>query len=174
MIKILSSTLLFCLVMTSVAAKSIDLTQAAKADCVSDAPCADGDQMTMATAEDSPAADDTESIKPLNEKYDLETGDEWKLIHQNSNNQFFESITIISDGNQLIQAWVKSVNPKRQYTINYYQVLCKDRTFTRLEQFKSQDDKNYKLVKKIEHYRQTQPFSQAGEILPVLEKLCQD
>ena len=36
--------------------------------------------------------------------------------------------------------------------INYYQVLCKDRTFTRLEQFKSQDDKNYKLVKKVEHY----------------------
>lgn len=174
MIKILSSTLLFCLVMTSVAAKSIEVTQAAKVDCVSDAPCADGDQMTMATAEDSPAADDTENIKPLNEKYDLETGDEWKLIHQNSNTQFFESITTISDGSQLIQAWVKSVNPKRQYTINYYQVLCKDRTFTRLEQFKSQGDKNYKLVKKIEHYRQTQPFSQAGEILPVLEKLCQD
>ncbi|MDN5434072.1 MAG: hypothetical protein L0G10_10510 [Acinetobacter sp.] len=160
--------------MTSVAAKSIEVTQAAKVDCVSDAPCADGDQMTMATAEDSPAADDTENIKPLNEKYDLETGDEWKLIHQNSNTQFFESITTISDGNQLIQAWVKSANSKKQYTINYYQVLCKDRTFTRLEQFKSQDDKNYKLVKKIEHYRQTQPFSQAGEILPVLEKLCQD
>jgi hypothetical protein len=35
----------------------------------------------MATAESS-ASDDTESIKPLNEKYDLETGDEWKLIHQ--------------------------------------------------------------------------------------------
>ncbi|WP_234623307.1 hypothetical protein [Acinetobacter guillouiae] len=84
MIKILSSTLLFCLVMTSVAAKSIDLTQAAGADCVSDAPCADGDQMTMATAEDSPAADDTESIKPLNEKYDLEMGDKWELIYQNS------------------------------------------------------------------------------------------
>ena len=174
MIKILSSTLLFFLVMTSVAAKSIDLTKAAKEDCVSDAPCADGDQMTMATAEDSPVADDTESIKPLNEKYDLETGDEWKLIHQHSNTQFFESITTISDGNQLIQAWVKSVNPKKQYTINYYQVLCMDRTFTRLEQFKRQDDKNYKLVKKVEHYRQTQPFSQAGEILPVLQKLCQD
>ena len=166
--------MLFCLVMTSVAAKSIDLTQAAKADCVSDAPCADGDQMTMATAEDSPAADDTESIKPLNEKYDLETGDEWKLIHQNSDTQFFENDLRLADTIQLAQAWVKSVNPKKQYTINYYQVLCKDRTFTRLEQFKSQDDKNYKLVKKVEHYRQTQPFSQAGEILPVLQKLCQD
>lgn len=172
MIKILSSTLLFCLVMTSVAAKSIDLTQAARADCVSDAPCAVVDQ--SAAVEDFEPEDYTKSIKPSNEKYDLETGDEWKLIHQNSNTQFFESITTISDGNQLIQAWVKSVNPKRQYTINYYQVLCKDRTFTRLEQFKSQDDKNYKLVKKVEHYRQTQPFSQAGEILPVLQKLCQD
>ena len=172
MIKILSSTLLFCLVMTSVAAKSIDLTQAARADCVSDAPCAVVDQ--SAAVEDFEPEDYTKSIKPLNEKYDLETGDEWKLIHQNSNTQFFESITTISDGNQLIQAWVKSVNPKKQYTINYYQVLCKDRTFTRLEQFKSQDDKNYKLVKKVEHYRQTQPFSQAGEILPVLQKLCQD
>ncbi|MFW1815428.1 hypothetical protein ACG9X6_12335 [Acinetobacter guillouiae] len=172
MIKILSSTLLFCLVMTSVAAKSIDLTQAAKADCVSDEPCAVVDE--SAAVEDFEPEDYTKSIKPSNEKYDLETGDEWKLIHQNSNTQFFESITTISDGNQLIQAWVKSVNPKRQYTINYYQVLCKDRTFTRLEQFKSQDDKNYKLVKKVEHYRQTQPFSQAGEILPVLQKLCQD
>jgi len=158
--------------MTSVAAKSIDLTQAAGADCVSDEPCVVVDQ--SATAKDFEPEDYTKSIKPLNEKYDLETGDEWKLIHQNSNTQFFESITTISDGNQLIQAWVKSVNPKRQYTINYYQVLCKDRTFTRLEQFKSQDDKNYKLVKKVEHYRQTQPFSQAGEILPVLQKLCQD
>jgi len=172
MIKILSSTLLFCLVMTSVAAKSIDVTQAAKADCVSDEPCVVVDQ--SATAKDFEPEDYTKSIKPLNEKYDLETGDEWKLIYQNSNTQFFESITTISDGNQLIQAWVKSVNPKKQYTINYYQVLCKDRTFTRLEQFKSQDDKNYKLVKKVEHYRQTQPFSQAGEILPVLQKLCQD
>ena len=172
MIKILSSTLLFCLVMTSVAAKSIDLTQAAKADCVSDAPCAVVDQ--SAAVEDFEPEDYTKSIKPSNEKYDLEMGDKWELIYQNSNTQFFESITTISDGNQLIQAWVKSVNPKKQYTINYYQVLCKDRTFTRLEQFKSQDDKNYKLVKKVEHYRQTQPFSQAGEILPVLQKLCQD
>ena len=172
MIKILSSTLLFCLVMSSVAAKSIDLTQAAKADCVSDEPCVVVDQ--YATAKDFEHEDYTKSIKPLNEKYDLETGDEWKLIYQNSNTQFFESITTISDGNQLIQAWVKSANPKKQFMINYYQVLCKDQTFTRLEQFKSQDDKNYKLVKKVEHYRQTQPFSQAGEILPVLQKLCQD
>jgi len=158
--------------MSSVAAKSIDLTQAAKADCVSDEPCVVVDQ--SATAKDFEPEDYTKSIKPLNEKYDLETGDEWKLIYQNSNTQFFESITTISDGNQLIQAWVKSANSKKQFMINYYQVLCKDQTFTRLEQFKSQDDKNYKLVKKVEHYRQTQPFSQAGEILPVLQKLCQD
>lgn len=98
----------------------------------------------------------------------------WELIYQNSDTQFFENDLRLADTIQLAQAWVKSVNPKRQYTINYYQVLCKDRTFTRLEQFKSQDDKNYKLVKKVEHYRQTQSFSQAGEILPVLEKLCQD
>lgn len=172
MIKILSSTLLFCLVMTSVAAKSVEVIQADRTDCVSDAPCAVVDQ--SATAKDFEPEDYTKSIKPLNEKYDLEMGDEWKLIYQNSNTQFFESITTISDGNQLIQAWVKSANSKKQYTINYYQVLCKDQTFTRLEQFKSQDDKNYKLVKKVEHYRQTQPFSQAGEILPVLQKLCQD
>ena len=101
-------------------------------------------------------------------------GDKWELIYQNSDTQFFENDLRLADTIQLAQAWVKSVNPKKQYTINYYQVLCKDRTFTRLEQFKSQDDKNYKLVKKVEHYRQTQPFSQAGEILPVLQKLCQD
>ena len=172
MIKILSSTLLFCLVMTSVAAKSIDLTQAARADCVSDAPCAVVDQ--SAAVEDFEPEDYTKSIKPSNEKYDLEMGDKWELIYQNSDTQFFENDLRLADTIQLAQAWVKSVNPKRQYTINYYQVLCKDRTFTRLEQFKSQDDKNYKLVKKVEHYRQTQSFSQAGEILPVLEKLCQD
>ena len=172
MIKILSSTLFFCLVMTSVAAKSIEVTQAAKTDCVSDEPCAVVDQ--AATAEDFEPEDYTKSIKPLNEKYDLEMGDKWELIYQNSDTQFFENDLRVVDTIQLAQAWVKSVNQKKQYTINYYQVLCKDQTFTRLEQFKSQDDKNYKLVKKVEHYRQTQPFSQAGEILPVLEKLCQD
>ena len=172
MIKILSSTLLFCLVMTSVAAKSIDLTQAAKADCVSDEPCAVVDQ--SAAVEDFEPEDYTKSIKPSNEKYDLEMGDKWELIYQNSDTQFFENDLRLADTIQLAQAWIKSVNPKKQYTINYYQVLCKDRTFTRLEQFKSQDDKNYKLIKKVEHYRQTQPFSLAGEILPVLEKLCQD
>lgn len=172
MIKILSSTWFFCLVMTSVAAKSIEVTQAAKADCVSDEPCTVVDQ--AATAEDFEPEDYTKSIKPLNEKYDLEMGDKWELIYQNSDTQFFENDLRLADTIQLAQAWVKSVSPKKQYTINYYQVLCKDRTFTRLEQFKSQDDKNYKLVKKVEHYRQTQPFSQAGEILPVLEKLCQD
>ncbi|WP_327858070.1 hypothetical protein [Acinetobacter guillouiae] len=72
MIKILSSTLLFCLVMTSVAAKSIDLTQAAKADCVSDELCAVVDQ--SAAVEDFEPEDYTKSIKPSNEKYDLEMG----------------------------------------------------------------------------------------------------
>ncbi|MBP2546065.1 hypothetical protein [Acinetobacter guillouiae] len=172
MIKILSSTLLFCLVMTSVAAKSIEVIQADRTDCVSDAPCAVVEQ--SATAKDFEPEDYTKSIKPLNEKYDLEMGDKWELIYQNSDTQFFENDLRVADTIQLAQAWVKSVNSKKQYTINYYQVLCKDQTFTRLEQFKSQDDKNYKLVKKVEHYRQTQPFSQAGEILPVLQKLCQD
>lgn len=172
MIKILSNTLLFCLVMSSVAAKSIEVTQAAKTDCVSDEPCAVADQ--SAAVEDFEPEDYAKSIKPSNEKYDLEIGDKWELIYQNSDTQFFENDLRLADTIQLAQAWVKSVNPKKQYTINYYQVLCKDRTFTRLEQFKSQDDKNYKLVKKVEHYRQTQPFSQGGEILPVLEKLCQD
>ena len=172
MIKIAFNALLLCFVAASVVAKPIKIDANDAVGCISDEPCAIGEQMTIATTEDLTSTNDLAHIKPLNEKYNLETGNEWKLIHQHSDTQFFESITTISDGDQLIQAWVKSVNPKKQYTINYYQLLCKDRTFTRLEQFKSRDDQDYKLVKKVEHYRQTQSFDQAGELLPVLEKLC--
>jgi hypothetical protein len=171
MIKIAFNALL-CFVATSVVAKPVKIDANDAIGCISDEACAVGEQMTTATTEDSTSTHDLERIKPLNEKYDLETGDQWNLIHQNSKTQFFESITTLSDGDQLIQAWVKSVDQKKQYTINYYQLLCKDRTFNRLEQFKSRDDQDYKLVKKVEHYRQTQSFDQAGELLPVLEKLC--
>jgi len=165
MIKIALSILLLSLTFTSVVAKPASVAATDATDCVSDELCAVAEQLRS-------SSDDSERIKPLHEKYDLDTGDEWKLIHQHADTQFFESITTIFDGNQLIQAWVKSVHPKKQYTINYYQLLCKDRTFTRLEQFKSRDDQDYKRVKRVEHYRQTQPFDQAGELLPVLEKLC--
>ncbi|MFW1799827.1 hypothetical protein ACG9YX_07315 [Acinetobacter nematophilus] len=172
MIKIALSAIVLSLMFTSVAAKPVKLAATDATDCVSDELCAVAEQLTMATSEAGSSSNDAERIKPPHEKYDLDTGDEWKLIHQHADTQFFESITTISDGNQLIQAWVKSVNPKKQYTINYYQLLCKDRTFTRLEQFKSRDDQDYKRVKRVEHYRQTQSFDQAGELLPVLEKLC--
>ena len=141
MIKIALSTLLLSLTFTSVVAKPASVAATDATDCVSDELCAVAEQLTMATSERS-SSDDSERIKPLHEKYDLDTGDEWKLIHQHADTQFFESITTISDGNQLIQAWVKSVHPKKQYTINYYQLLCKDRTYTRLEQFKSIDYQN--------------------------------
>ena len=83
MIKIALSTLLLSLTFTSVVAKPVTVAATDATDCVSDELCAVAEQLTMATSESS-SSDDSERIKPLHEKYDLDTGDEWKLIHQHA------------------------------------------------------------------------------------------
>ncbi len=122
-----------------------------------------------------PNAQPEYSVKPLNEKYNLEGLDSWKLLYQDNQTQYFQNNLTVNDGIQLVEAWVKSTGAtKKPYEINYYQILCKDQTFKVLEQYQSKDDQDYKLVKKVDNYRQTQPLSQAGEKLPVFKKLCQE
>lgn len=139
---------------------------------------AGGDAVADAVAD--PDAQPVYSVKPLNEKYNLEGLDSWKLLYQDNPNQgnqtqYFQNDLTVNDGIQLVEAWVKSTGAtKKPYEINYYQILCKDQTFKVLEQYQSKDDEDYKLVKKVDNYRQTQPLSQAGEKLPVFKKLCQE
>lgn len=118
------------------------------------------------------------AAKPLEEKYSfdgMEGSNDWRLIYQDKQTQYFQNDLTVNDGIQLVEAWIKTIEPtKKTSVVNYYQVLCKDQTFKVLEQYQSKDDQNYKLVKKVDLYRQTQPLSQAGERLPVFKKLCKE
>ncbi|OTG80641.1 hypothetical protein [Acinetobacter sp. ANC 4648] len=121
------------------------------------------------------SSDYAKSIKPMHEKYTLDAGDEWEGIYSNANAQFFESAMTQNDGIQYVGAWIKRVDQKKkQQHINYYQVLCTDQTFTLLEQFQSKDDQKYTTVNNVDHYRQAQTFSKAGEELPIFKKLCKN
>lgn len=155
--KIILTTLLIGLTIATVDAKSVSIV-----DSAVDSAAASGSQTQH-------------SIKPLSEKYALEFGDQWDLIHQNSNAKFFESNNTMIDGAEFIQAWIKRVDTgKKSQVIHYYQVMCTDKTFNILEKFQSQDDEKYKLVKKVDFYRQVQPFREAGDEQLVFEKLCKE
>ncbi|OTG67099.1 hypothetical protein [Acinetobacter silvestris] len=178
--KTIVTSLLMSLMIATVDAKSITTTvmddaagrvnfQDVAVDCVGYCEIVVSDAADVVSSSDY-----SKGIKPLNEKYALEAGDVWQFIYSNANARFLESTMTVNDGIQYVGAWIKRIDQKkRQQHINYYQVLCKDQSFTLLEQFQSKDDQNYTIVKNVDHYRQAQTFNNAGEELPVFTKLCQ-
>lgn len=137
-----------------------------------------GDDLAVDAVADQHDVVPNYAAKPLEEKYSfdgMEGSNDWRLIYQDKQTQYFQNDLTVYDGIQLVEAWIKTIEPtKKTSVVNYYQVLCKDQTFKVLEQYQSKDDQNYKLVKKLDLYRQTQALSQVGERLSVFKKLCKE